>query len=113
MGVVSLGIDPTYGLPVYEVEDQRYDLLGQWLTADLDTTTASGYLKLASNGVGVQRGAELLRRRSPEIRGGRRELAAIDQIGGSYGLPIVSHPRSPPPHVARSSGDVFPGVRGQ
>ena len=36
MGVVSLGIDPTYGLPVYEVEDQRYDLLGQWLTADLD-----------------------------------------------------------------------------
>ena len=36
MSVVSLGIDPTYGLPVYQVEDQRYDLLGQWLTADLD-----------------------------------------------------------------------------
>ena len=37
MSVVSLRIDPTFRRPVYEVEDQRYDLLGEWLTTDLGT----------------------------------------------------------------------------
>ncbi|WP_240669957.1 hypothetical protein [Actinoplanes solisilvae] len=30
-------IDPTYRRPVYHVEDQRYDLLGEWLTTDIGT----------------------------------------------------------------------------
>ncbi len=37
MSVVSLRIDPTYGRPVFQVEDKRYDLLGEWLTTDLGT----------------------------------------------------------------------------
>lgn len=37
MSVVSLRIDPTFRRPVYQVEDQRYDLLGEWLTTDLGT----------------------------------------------------------------------------
>ena len=37
MSVVSLRIDPTFHRPVYQVEDQRYDLLGEWLTTDLGT----------------------------------------------------------------------------
>ena len=37
MSVVSLGIDPTFRRFAHQVEDQRYDLLGQWLTADLGT----------------------------------------------------------------------------
>ncbi len=37
MSVVSLRIDPTYRRPVYHVEDQRYDLLGEWLTTDIGT----------------------------------------------------------------------------
>ncbi|MEU8819658.1 hypothetical protein [Actinoplanes sp. NPDC048796] len=37
MSVVSLRIDPTFRRPVYQVDDQRYDLLGEWLTTDLGT----------------------------------------------------------------------------
>jgi hypothetical protein len=37
VSVVSLRIDPTFRRPVYEVEEQRYDLLGEWLTTDLGT----------------------------------------------------------------------------
>jgi hypothetical protein len=37
VSVVSLRIDPTFHRPVYQVEDQRYDLLGEWLTTDLGT----------------------------------------------------------------------------
>lgn len=37
MSVVSLRIDPEFRRPVYQVEDQRYDLLGEWLTTDLGT----------------------------------------------------------------------------
>jgi hypothetical protein len=37
VSVVSLRIDPTFRRPVYQVEDQRYDLLGEWLTTDLGT----------------------------------------------------------------------------
>lgn len=37
MSVVNVRIDPTLRRPVYEVEDPRYDLLGEWLTTDLGT----------------------------------------------------------------------------